>query len=164
MKKPTSSLTIEFYKPETYRLQGSIVYSMVRNKLIYERLADSKLVDLGITASQMRVLMMIAHTERATVSSISSCLANNAAASVRTIDKLQRNGWIKRSQSERDKRVTYLSLTVAGRKLSKAIPSRLCGLLNNSLEGFTHQEFELFKSFLMRIENNNLRQLEGAYA
>ena len=155
---PTST----FSPPDSYRLEGSVVYLMVRNKSIYQRLADAKLVDLGITASQMSVLMMVAHTEDATISSISHLLGNNAAATVRMIHKLESMDFIKKMPSQKDGRVIHLSLTLAGKKLVKLIPFRLCDLLNQSLAGFSPKEFEQLKDFMLRIEKNNLASLDQA--
>lgn len=151
-----------FYMPKTYTPQGSLVYLMVRNKSIYQRLADMRLSDLGITASQMSILMMIGHGEKATISSISQIWGINAAATVRMVQKLEAMRLIKKLPSNKDGRVTHLSLTASGRDLIKHIPDRLCDLLNHSLMGFTLKEFEQLKSFLLRIETNNLRQLEEA--
>jgi len=159
MKTPTPS-TPEFYKPDHYSPQSSLVYLMVRNKLIYQRLADIRLADLGITAAQMSVLMMIAYHEAATISSVSQLLGSNAAATVRMVQKLESMNLVKKLPSQEDGRVTYLSLTADGKRLFKLIPGRLCSLLNQSLVGFTPHEFEQLKSFLLRIEKNNLQQLE----
>jgi len=152
----------EFYKPENYRLQGSVVYLMVRNKSVYQRLADTRLADLGITAAQMSVLMMVAHNEGPTISSITQLLGINAAATVRMIHRLESMDLIQKIPSKSDKRVIDLSLTQAGKRLAKSIPERLCSLLNQSLAGFTAAEFEQLKDFLLRIEQNNLLQLKDA--
>jgi MarR family transcriptional regulator, multiple antibiotic resistance protein MarR len=160
--KKTTFPTTHFYTPETYTPQGSLVYLMVRNKSIYQRLADMRLADLGITASQMSVLMMVGHGEKATISSISQLWGINAAATVRIVQKLEEMQLIKKLPSNKDGRVTHLSLTTTGKRLIKYIPDRLCDLLNHSLMGFTLKEFEQLKSFLLRIEANNLQQLKEA--
>jgi DNA-binding MarR family transcriptional regulator len=161
MKKITVPTT-EFYTPETYTPQGSLVYLMARNKSIYQRLADMRLADLGITASQMSILMMIGHGEKATISSISQIWGINAAATVRMTQKLETMQLIKKLPSNKDGRVTHLSLTTTGRRLIKSIPDRLCDLLNHSLMGFTLKEFDQLKSYLLRIEANNLQQLRDS--
>jgi DNA-binding MarR family transcriptional regulator len=158
--KKTSIPTAKFYTPEAYTPQGSLVYLMLRNKSIYQRLADIRLADLGITASQVSILMMVGHGEKATISSISQLWGINAAATVRMVQKLEAMQLIKKNPSNQDRRVTHLSLTTSGKRLIKSIPNRLCDLLNNSLMGFTLKEFEQLKSFLLRIEANNLQQLK----
>lgn len=158
--KTLSTTIAQFYEPANYRLQESVVYLMARDKALYQRLADAKLADLGVTASQMSVLMMVAHTEVATISSVSLLLGINPAATVRMVRKLELMNLIKKEPSTKDGRVIHLSLAKEGKKLAKLIPFRLCDLLNHSLKGFTPKEFEQFKDFLLRIEKNNLLQLE----
>ena len=137
-----------------------MAYLMLRNKSSYQRLGDLKLADLGITAAQMSVLLLISHTELATISSVSQSLGVNAAATVRVVQKLEKMKLIQKAPSKKDGRVIGLSLTVAGKKTAKAIPPLWCGLLNQSLSGFTEKEFEQLRNFLLRIEKNNLQQLE----
>ena len=157
--KKSNNHRFEFYTPESYTPQGSLVYLMIRNKSIYQRLADMRLADLNITASQMSVLMMIAHGEKATISSIWGI---NAAATVRMVQKLELLQLIQRLPSSRDGRVTHLSLSAKGKRLIKNIPERLCDLLNDSLIGFTLEEFDQLKSYLFRIEANNLQQFKDS--
>ncbi|OIM97209.1 hypothetical protein A9236_10005 [Polynucleobacter sp. QLW-P1DATA-2] len=154
--------TTEFYTPEAYTPQGSLVYLMVRNKSLYQRLADMRLTDLGITASQVGILMMVGHGEKATISSISQIWGINAAATVRMVQKLETMQLIKKLPSNKDGRVTHLSLTTTGKRLIKRIPARLCDLLNHSLMGFTLKEFDQLKRYLLRIEANNLQQLRDS--
>jgi DNA-binding MarR family transcriptional regulator len=154
--------TTEFYTPEAYTPQGSLVYLMVRNKSLYQRLADMRLADLGITASQVGILMMVGHGEKATISSISQIWGINAAATVRMVQKLETMQLIKKLPSNKDGRVTHLSLTTTGKRLIKRIPARLCDLLNHSLMGFTLKEFDQLKRYLLRIEANNLQQLRDS--
>jgi DNA-binding MarR family transcriptional regulator len=151
----------EFYTPQNYRPEFSVAYLMLRNKSVYQRLGDMKLSQLGITAAQMSVLMMISYGSSATISSISQALGVDPAATVRVVQKLEKNKLVSKVPSKEDKRVIELRLTSAGKKISQSIPPVWCNLLNQSLAGFTNQEFEQFKNFLMRIEKNNISQLEG---
>jgi DNA-binding MarR family transcriptional regulator len=161
MKKASPS-TARFYTSENYRPEGSVAYLMLRNKSIYQRLGDMRLAELGITAAQMSVLMMISYGNKATISTISQALGVDPAATVRIVQKLEKMNLVSKVPSKNDGRVIQLLLTSAGKKKSKMIPLIWCELLNDSLAGFTATEFEQFKSFLMRVEKNNLLQLEGA--
>jgi DNA-binding MarR family transcriptional regulator len=161
MKKPADS-HLDFYTPETLKARGSVAYLMLRNKTIYQRLGDMKLEPLGVTAAQMGVLLMVSHGSESTISSLSMHLGVDPAATVRIVQKLEKNGLIKKVPSKKDGRVIELHLSAEGRKICKAIPPIWCELLNQSLAGFTAREFEQFKEFLLRVEKNNLLQLEGA--
>ena len=83
--KNTSPSPSSFYTPDNYRPQGSVAYLMLRNKSSYQRLGDLRLADLGITAAQMSVLLLVSHSEAATISSLSQALGVNAAATVRVV-------------------------------------------------------------------------------
>ena len=159
MKNTSPSIT-PFYTPENYRPQGSVAYLTLRNKSSYQRLGDLRLADLGITAAQMSVLVLISHTEASTISAISQSLGVNAAATVRVVQKLEKMKLVKKAPSKKDRRVIGLSLTAAGKQIVISIPPLWCELLNQSLKGFTEKEFEQLRDFLLRIEKNNLQQLE----
>jgi MarR family transcriptional regulator, multiple antibiotic resistance protein MarR len=95
----------------SYGFERSVVYLMVRNKIIYQRLVDAKFSDMGITSSQMNVLMTIADYKKTTASNISKILGVNPAATVRTIHKLESMNLIVKLKSMDDRRIIYLSLT-----------------------------------------------------
>jgi DNA-binding MarR family transcriptional regulator len=122
----------------------------LRNKSIFQRLADIKLAKLGITASQMGVLMMIDYADSATVSLVTQLLGHTPAATVRMVQKLEDLGYVAKLPDGND-----------GKKLKEVIPAHLCEFLNDSLAGFSNQEFKQFKDYLLRIEKNNLQQLES---
>ena len=156
-----TSLSLQFYSEKNYSPQASVAYLMIRNKSIYQRVADMKLAHLGITSSQMSVLIMIAHNENATISLVSQLVGSDAAAIVRIVHKLESQLLIQKLPSKTDRRVTHLLLTGKGKRLMKQVLIVLSELLNHSLAGFTEQEFEQFKDFLLRVEKNNLHQLKA---
>lgn len=150
------------YKSDTLSPNGSVAYLMLRNKSLYQRLGDLKLEPLGITAAQMSVLMMISYGEESTISSLSLSLGIDPAAAVRLVQKLERMNLVNKVVSKKDRRVVQLKLTPQGQRIRAAIPPLWCELLNDSLKGFTREEFEQFKKYLHRVEKNNLMMLEGA--
>ena len=151
-----------FYKPQTYRLEDSIVFLMVRNQLIFERIADQRLDKFGISASQMRVLMLIDQLNQPTASQISTMMGSHAAATVRTLDRLEKKMWIKRTRSSDDRRVVHLSVTPKAKEILVKIPPHLCNMLNDSLRGISEEEFKTVKKVLVKIAENNLQFLESS--
>ena len=157
----TVSKQIEFYsKSETQAPEESLAFLMIKNALIFERLADIRLAPLDITSSQMRVLMMIGCAGFTMASVIAKKMGSNAAGVVRSIDKLEAKGWIERVRSEADRREVHLHLTSAGRKLINQIPVQMNESLNAALQDFSRQEFEALIEALKRVANNNLAQLD----
>ena len=155
------SQKIEFYpKSENQGSEESLAFLMVKNALIFERLADIRLAPLDITSSQTRVLMMIGCAGFTMASVIAKKMGSNAAGVVRSIDKLEAKGWIERVRSDEDRREVHLHLTAAGKKLISQIPNYMNETLNGSLQDFSRQEFDLLLGFLKRVANNNLAQLQ----
>ena len=152
----------EPYQPESLSPSGSVAYLMLRNKVLYQRLGDMKLQPLGITAAQMSVLMMLSYKKESTISSLSQDLGVDPAAAVRIVQKLERMKFVKKVLSKQDRRVVQLTLTSQGNRVRDSIPPLWCELLNDSLAGFTREEFEQLKQFLLRVEKNNLLMLESA--
>ena len=151
---------LEFYSQSKDRgAEESLAFLMVKNALIFERLADIRLAPLDITSSQTRVLMMIGCAGFTMASVIAKRMGSNAAGVVRSIDKLEKKGWIERVRSEEDRREVHLHLTEAGEKLINQIPLYMNETLNDSLRGFSQNEFEGFIKQLKRVAENNLAQL-----
>jgi DNA-binding MarR family transcriptional regulator len=155
------SKEIEFYSQSEDRgAEESLAFLMVKNALIFERLADIRLAPLDITSSQTRVLMMIGCAGFTMASVIAKRMGTNAAGVVRSIDKLEAKGWIERVRSEEDRREVHLNLTPAGEKLISQIPLYMNETLNSSLNGFSQEEFQMLVSSLKRVADNNLAQLQ----
>ena len=133
---------------------------MAKNQLIFERIGDQHLEPFGISSSQMRVLMLIGSLDSPTVSQIALRLGSHPAATVRTLDRLEKKGWIKRHRSTEDRRVVHLSVTAKSKELLTELPSCLCDFLNRSLDGVSEDEFKTVKKVLGMIANNNLKMLD----
>lgn len=152
---------IEFYpKSENQEPEESLAFLMIKNALIFERLADIRLAPLDITSSQTRVLMMIGCAGFTMASVIAKKMGSNAAGVVRSIDKLEAKGWIERVRSKEDRREVHLHLTAAGKKLISQIPMHMNESLNSSLQGFSRQEFDALIKSLKKVADNNLAQLQ----
>lgn len=154
------SKAVEFYsQTEDRGAEESLAFLMVKNALIFERLADIRLAPLDITSSQTRVLMMIGCAGFTMASVIAKRMGSNAAGVVRSIDKLEKKAWIERVRSEEDRREVHLHLTSAGEKLINQIPHYMNETLNHSLRDFSREEFEGLINQLKRVAENNLAQL-----
>lgn len=154
------SKAVEFYsQSEVQSAEESLAFLMVKNALIFERLADIRLAPLDITSSQTRVLMMIGCAGFTMASVIAKKMGSNAAGVVRSIDKLEEKGWIERVRSEADRREVHLHLTPAGEALISQIPLYMNETLNGSLNNFSRDEFEALIKQLKRVAENNLAQL-----
>lgn len=81
---------------------------------ITRRLAGELAEETGMTLHQLMALGMLADRGRCTMSELKSALEVTTGAVTGLIDRLERQGLVKRAPSEEDRRVTYLTLTEAG--------------------------------------------------
>ena len=138
---------------------NSFGFLLVKNTLIFEKLADIKLAPLDITSSQMRVFMMIGYAGFTMASTIAKKMGSNAGGVVRSIDRLEAKGWIERIRSVEDRREVHLNLTAQGRKLIEQIPLVLQESNSLALKGFSDDEERSLINLLERLAQNNLEQL-----
>ena len=74
------------------------------------------------------------------------------------VDRLEEKGFLLRTASERDGRCRILTLTERGRRFSDDF-TQVIGQVSRQMEqGFTPEEIELLKSFLMRVAHNLSRE------
>lgn len=151
---------IPFYGKADNQFVESHVVLLAKNSLMFERLMDIRLAPLDITSSQTKILMMIGCGGYTMASTIAKKLGSNAGGVVRSLDKLEAKGWIERVRSAEDRREVHLIVTDAGKKLIDKVPLYMNDSLNESLSGFSKEEFETLKRLLNRLAENNLRQIE----
>ena len=74
------------------------------------------------------------------------------------VDRLEEKGFLRRTTSARDGRCRILTLTEQGRQFHD-IFTQVIGQVHRQMEqGFTAQELETLKSFLMRVAQNLCRE------
>ena len=81
---------------------------------ITRRLAGELAEETGLTLHQLMALGMLADRGRCTMSELKAALEVTTGAVTGLIDRLERQGLVKRAPSAEDRRVTYLTLTEAG--------------------------------------------------
>jgi DNA-binding MarR family transcriptional regulator len=83
---------------------------------------DESLRNVGLTTSQMTILAALEHTGGVQPGALCDALKLDKSTLSRNVDRMQRNGWIKKQEGA-DARSHKLELTEGGRaKLANAIP------------------------------------------
>lgn len=149
------------YTPETYTLDDSIGYllSSVKNRLVQGM--DAEMADLGMTGAQLPILMSLAHGRAKTAADLCRCMNYDTGSMTRMLDRLEEKGLICRERSTTDRRVVELHTTPAGQELLGQVVPLVVNALNQSLQGFSAEEFELAKSLLRRMIGNLDEHREG---
>ncbi|TVQ09106.1 MAG: MarR family transcriptional regulator [Bacteroidetes bacterium] len=101
---------------------------------------------ISISAEQWSIISMLSKREHPTQKEIGSYLLMDKVSVNRTLDRLEKAGWVERVVSEQDRRSKTLALTSDGRRLY------------NSLSQYAEQVLE---TALKELDDQDTRQLFG---
>lgn len=105
----------------------------------------------GLTVPQLLVMQAIAKEGSPSTSTLARHIVVSQATVTRIIDRLERDGVVKREKSSKDKRVVNVSLTDTGKSKLDAAPEPLqAGFLRKYRE-LESWEQQMLKSSLLRI-------------
>ena len=93
-----------------------------------------------ITQTQFFILKLVAEHEHCKAADIALILDISPSAATTIIERLFKNGWIKRERSNQDRRIVWLKLTQQGEKLLSDIEVKRLQLLMLQFEHITEEE------------------------
>ena len=100
----------------------------------------------GVTSSYIQYLDIIEAMQneglQAKVSDISDRLSLPRPGVTRTVKEMEQKGYLKKTASAEDGRVTYLTLTEAGQILSEKYNQQIFSTLASYMEGFSEEDAE----------------------
>ena len=86
-------------------------------------------VDAAISVPQLRVMVILSHSEHASLAEVATDLAIDSSSASRTCDQLVKRDLVEREPADRDRRRLSLRLSPAGRRLLQRVMSRRAELL-----------------------------------
>lgn len=143
-----------FYRPGTYQTEDSVTWLMRRITLLFAQDVSAQLGPEGLTHGQWVPLFKLYQGAATTAAELARECYLDAGSMTRTLDRLEAKGFVRRSRSERDRRVVNLALTAEGEVVAQRIPTVLCEVQNAHLDGFTRGELDTLKSLLRRVMDN----------
>ena len=100
----------------------------------------------GVTSSYIQYLDIIEAMQyeglQAKISDISDRLSLPRPGVTRTVKEMEQKGYLKKTASAEDGRVTYLTLTEAGQILSEKYNQQIFSTLASYMEGFSEEDAE----------------------
>ena len=117
-------------------------------KYLEHALADQ---DLGLNFTQYRVLKMLSNVPHISASELARRLEHDAGALTRLLDKMQERGFLRRHACAEDRRSVEISLTDAGRALSRPLRSISEQLTAYALSDLCDDEKVLLMTLLRRV-------------
>lgn len=142
------------YDPATIQLETSLGYYLAKARNVLVVRTDQALKPLGLTSSQIGVMLMLASGRARTPLELSREMAYDSGSMTRMLDRLEKKGFVNRTRSEADRRIVDLSLTERGRDAAARLPVIGAAVLNEQLRGFSRAELDLLTGMLARVIGN----------
>ncbi len=138
--------------PEVFRFGREV--QCVANR--FRRLGDENLQKEGITISQLRVIAYISHRGDLPVyqKELEEHLRIRRSSVTGLLQNMEKSELLVRTGAEKDARVKLVSLTEKGKALDEKLKSYIHGLESELMKGFTAEEKDAMRGFLLRMLEN----------
>lgn len=122
-----------------------------RMNALKDRLLDTHLVPYGVTASQFKVLVIIAQFSADTPADLCRHLSLDSGSMTRMLDRLEQKELITRTRSDTDRRQVHLALTEEGKTLSDRLPQIGAEAMNDLLGALEPAELQSLEQILTKV-------------
>jgi MarR family transcriptional regulator, organic hydroperoxide resistance regulator len=124
-------------------------------KLTRARL-QRELEQYGVHAGQDYLLETLWEQDGLTVGEIAARLAIEVPTVVRTVQRMEVAGVVRREPDPADRRRSRIVLTQRGRELEPVVRGALCSVSQAATDGLTEAEVEELQALLLRVKRNLL--------
>ncbi|MDU0460444.1 MAG: MarR family transcriptional regulator [Geobacteraceae bacterium] len=107
--------------------------------------------ETSLTGPQLWVVKILKESSPMKVSDLARRMYLHPATMVGLLDRLEAKGLLKRTRSEKDRRVVYIDLTEQGRDLEINSPEVVQNLLIGGLENLTGQELKIISEGMEQV-------------
>ena len=118
---------------------------------------QKKLAEKGFenfASSHGNILFQLSRTENLKMNELSKIINRDKSTTTVHVRKLEKEGLIKTSPSEEDKRIRIVSLTEKGKHYNSITKEISCQLIEKFYRGFSDEEKDSFTNLLLRIAEN----------
>ncbi|AAT43761.1 MarR family winged helix-turn-helix transcriptional regulator [Picrophilus oshimae] len=121
---------------------------------IWYRASEKNLINLGISTVEYRILKNL--YERGPLPMIELANINMVTQGWITgvVDKMEKNGYVKRDRSQNDRRVINISITEKGIEFFKHIAELHLNYIDMTLQDFTDYDMNEMIKLLQRVQEN----------
>ncbi|WP_329468307.1 MarR family winged helix-turn-helix transcriptional regulator [Streptomyces sp. NBC_01431] len=132
------------------------------------RINDRRLRPLGLTFAQMPVLAALSKADALSQKELAGLARIEQPSMAQLLARMERDGLIRRTAAQHDRRVSLISLTEAGLAKLTQVHSALFETNDQALRGFSAEETDLLVDLLRRLvanlEENPADSASGAAA
>lgn len=135
------------------------IFPQFIKKAFYEH--DISKLNLNMNKTQINILMNVSEYSEKSMSEISLLTGLEKSSFTRSVDYLEKNGFITRNSIEKDRRITKLSLTKKGIKAANLIKNDFDVYLGSLISDFSENEKKDFFDSLDTISKYMNKILAG---
>ncbi len=140
------------------RMSDSIDFLLAQVCRLHHSRARTLLEEFGLFRGQPPLLFALWEKEGLAHSDLAEHLHVQPATITKMIKRMERAGFVERSQDAEDQRVSRVYLTDAGRNIRDAVEGVLRELEEQTFAGFSSEERTLLNQFLLRIRHNLMHE------
>ena len=137
--------------PQVFVIEQSLGYLMNYVAKLFARAHATCLEQHGVTIGQWAVLMFLWAKDGLTQTELSRQVAIEDATMVRTIDRMERDGLVRRVRNTHDRRQLNIFLTDKGRSLRDVLVPCALAVNTTAVQDFTDAEQHQLQAFLHRM-------------
>jgi DNA-binding MarR family transcriptional regulator len=129
--------------------------SLLTQRLLHSRMHQFKQDD-ELSPAQIRVIHILKHIQPVSFKALASKMLLTPGAISQFLDPLLKNGYVKRSQDENDRRVSYIALTDKGNQKAEKLSENFRTIHTEALSTLSTEEL----TELLGIQRKMLTYLE----
>jgi MarR family transcriptional regulator, transcriptional regulator for hemolysin len=137
-----------------YDFKESIGYSIAMANRALRKALDAELEHYGITFSQWQVLAGLALEGETSQVKLAELIGIEGPTLVRTLDRMEQKGWIRRKVSSRDRRQKLISPTKKVEGVWKKMTECAHGVRDEAVKGISKKEVVNLQKLLKKIREN----------
>lgn len=117
-------------------------------------------IDLKFSKSEIFTMLFLDKRKEITMTELVEYINSPMSTATGIVDRLVKNGYIKRGRSERDRRIVILRLTEDGSQLIKRLKDMILKYINIVVEDLTEEEKQFLTRIMLKIMHNFQTKLQ----
>jgi DNA-binding MarR family transcriptional regulator len=150
--------------PDTKSDVDAIVETIIYLYTESRRLTKGMAAQFGLTGPQLTVIKLLEELGDLSLSSLSERIRAQNSTVTGIIDRMEREGLVRRERSTTDRRMVFIRLTDKGRELARGIAVEPLEIFRNALASLPERDVAELLRILMKLQKSVLSRVEGAVA
>ena len=136
--------------PEPHRL-GYLYMATMR---LLHQIFSRRFAAWGLTPPQFGTLILLASLHKASLKDVARHAIGDAPTLCRIVDRLERQGLVRRDMAEGDRRLRAIELTPEGSDTARKTSEAYAQVEERLLEGISEEERQLLRQLMLRVLRN----------